>query len=793
MVNAYTDYNYDFKVDPTLFEDTILNLNEYLPGSLNEFNIQNVFKIRDPKRLKTHDYYLDVNNRLDLYNGELPSLFYDTSIKLTGYLIAIPVIKREFCVSVKRLDSKIVEKLELKKGERPKYLFSLWKIYCAANIVDDELPNELPMTAGGHIDTNSIFRRSFKTICFKPKPEQIKDDEFAKNIDEIELFIEFSLNKLEEDIAVEKLGNLLDTFSILLEYTSEAQYHKLKLNKKDEEKMRQDAMKELIISPITNFFNSLVLIHSRMRFKDVMAQKIKKKRPSDIWKAHVADNEKFPQELLDRIMFQNCRPDIPITLRVEDGLIPIAGIEMKDQDASGALELLKDNTDNISKFSTVFSQMLEYQIHLKFNTFILSNFSKSIYFEYPLMKGGTWEKGDNVDNEVNFEGVPFKYKPFENSGNCPTHNSMQFQLLMFLKYYDAIRRTLPTDDWLKNSNGEYILDKESYRLMDEGWKPDLFSQFIISLFRNGFKKKVAMVKMDKLPEETTKSTLEFPAEDFEKKNGLRGSTPKRLKVKKESSNATSPSVSTTDGSDVNFDLTKLFPTNASLEVSNYNLLSEFSNSRGTKLIIEGSDIFKTNTNISNKVFFKMFDLVNLQSLHNYINTAGMPRSEEKLQKFTKSEIHILASLAGQSTYFADIKETLIECYITEVTALKRIKKWNSTHGPDEQINSPKLLQYGWAYLELSSEGQSGYSYLGPFICTDYLEFISDNTYKDNPERVESFMKQKKLLSSAGIEHNDIKEDNFCFDKFDQAYFVDFDQSVIDDNLIYLEKYDLQRL
>ncbi|CCH43619.1 hypothetical protein BN7_3172 [Wickerhamomyces ciferrii] len=671
-----------------------------------------------------------------------------------------------FCTTSEDLNPKIVEKLELKEDERPKYLFSLWKIYCAANIVDDQLPNELPMTTDGHInaisDNDSIFNQSFKSIYLDPKykHEEIKDEDLLENIDELELFIEYSLNRMPENKAVLALSTLLRTF-----------YHfddALHSDEQDLDNWRKDAMKNLIVNPINNFINKLLKVHDvEYSLKTFMPKRIKPKRPSEVWESYKTHSDgKYPKELIDDIMFHNCQPDFPVTLESGNNKKSVCAIEMKGKDVSGILEDLKhsDNFPNISKFSR---QSIQYQIFMKLNSFMVSDFNRTIYFEYPL-RSGKWESDD--EEKVFFTGAPVKYKIFDNCGTYTSTNPIQLQLFLMLKFYDAFKRTVPTYKWLKEYNGKDELTESSD--LDEKDNPNLFNSFIISLFRNGFKKKVAMEKMDKIPGEITKTPLEFPAKDFEREKGGRNAS-KRLKV---------------DGNDINFDSSKLFPTNTNLKLSNYKLLNEYSNSRGIKIIIEGGDIFKSNTNISNKVFFKMFDLANLQNLH----AAGMPCYEKEFQKLTESEINILVTLADKPRDFKYILESLKRSYIREVTALKKINQWNSTHGIKNRINSPKLLQYGWTYLELPLEGKSGYAYWGPFICTEYLEFINDNKYKNNPKRIKNLNRQMEILSKAGIDHNDFKKDNFCFNKFDQAFFVDFDQSVIDDNR-YLKKYDFQRI
>ncbi|CCH43635.1 Transcriptional repressor XBP1 [Wickerhamomyces ciferrii] len=711
MVNSYTDYNYDFKTDPILFEDTIDNLNEYLPSSLNEFAIQNLFKIRQPDRLKTrHEYYLD------------------------------------FCKPREDLNPKIAERLELTEDERPKYFNSLWKIYVAANIVDEQLSNSPP---GGDKVSNtkynpgniSIFIDSFKSIKFESKPEEIKDEKLFDNIYELQLFIDYSLNNMDEKIAAKELAKLLNIFSTLHRYTSNSQHKKSRLDEKAQEKSRQESMNSFIVLPILQFINKLLSSNNEyIRFTNEMEKEIEPQRPRQIWKAHMVGNESYPKNLTNRRMFHNCEPDIPITLEdIEDGLIPIAGIEMRNQDLASQLERFQQ-TDNLSSLSKDFNLTSQYQIFMKLNSYLLSNFNQTIYFEYPL-NGGEW-KSYNEDDVV-FTGASLRYKLFDNSGNTPT-NSMQLQLLLMLKAYEGIRRKTSTDEWLKDSNGGYVLDKESYRLMDEGWKPDLFNPFVTSLFKSGFKQKAEFDKLEKITEEETKNQL-----------------------------------------------TKLFPKTANLKVSNYKILNKHSTYKGVKLVInESSDIFKGDSaNTSEKVFFKMFDLVNLQNLHSYISSSGIPHHKDEVQKFTESELSILSSLKGHMrSDFIPILEKLKNSYLREITALKRIKKWNSTHGPDEQINSPKLLQYGWAYLELPSEGQTGYSYWGPFICTEYFEFINDNDVRNNPKRVDNMRNQLINLKAAGIKHNDIKDDNICFDEFDQAHFIDYDCSIVDGNR-YLENGD----
>ncbi|CCH43622.1 hypothetical protein BN7_3175 [Wickerhamomyces ciferrii] len=748
MVNAYTGYNYDFHDDSILFEDTIDNLNEYLPQSLNEFNLQDLFRIRQQERLKTeYEYYLDVNNRKELYDGELPSLFDDES---------------------HGPNTKITKRLKLKKDERPNYFNNLWKIYYAAQIVNDWISSDVPMTAGGDeilnkkTDAGSIFSDAFKCIHFG-SIDEINDDEFARNIYELELFIEYSLNKMDGGSAECVLRPLLNTFSRLRIHNLGANKVNPSLERQDSEFIRKDASYEFTVKPMIYFVSQLLLVHDEYDVGYRSIDITKKTRPSVIWESLSSNGEPYPRSLRNEEMFHLFKPDFLITLiHPNDTIIPVCGIDMECHELSGIIE--SNKIDNFTKLSKIFREVAPFQIFNKFSSYIISDFNMSLYFEYPLGDGKWWS---NDEDEVHITGAPVKFKIFNNSGTTPA-DRIPLQLLLMLKIYDTIRRVLPMDTWLKDSNGEDILHEGSYRLLDQGWNEKVFNPFTISQFRYGFKRKIAVDKLGMIPVEATRSP---PGNVTEEK----GNATKRLKTGKKNS-----------------DSTKLFPINTSLKISNYRLLTEYSNSRGIKLVIEGVDIFKSNTNISNKVFFKMFDVANLKYLHSYVNIVGMPYYEEEFQGFTDSEIAVLFSLEYDFKDFEYIIESLKESYIKEITTLKRIKEWNSTHDKKEQINSPKLLHYGWTYLELLSKGQVEYSYWGPFICTEYLDFIKDNEYKDNPERTKNLSNQIEILSKAGITHNDVKKDNVCFDESDQAYLVDFGQSIVDGNK-YLENYDLERI
>ncbi|CCH43623.1 hypothetical protein BN7_3176 [Wickerhamomyces ciferrii] len=694
------------------------------------------------------------------------------------HLIAITVIKWEFCIPRRSLDSEIVKRLHLKKDERPRYFSSLWKLYVAVQIVYEPISNNAPKTAGGHKVSNTsisdngiIFSDAFKAIRFQSVGE-IKDDEFARNILELELFIEYSLNKIAELDSVDVLYQLLNTLDIL--HTDNLLYSGLSSNSK---KYRQDAMNSFIITPIIRFIRKLLWVHAFYNIQPRSTDTRKKTRPSVIWDSLNTSGEPYPKTLRDEEMFHLHAPDFLITLRHSNAsTTPVCGIDLEGSELHGELEL--NEHDNFTNLSKVFRRIAPKQLLNKFSSYIISDFTNSIYFEYPLGTGEWWS--DN-EEDVYITGAPLRFKLLNSNGDTSA-DSISLQLLLMLKLYDTIRRVLPMDTWLKDFNGTDILNKISYRLLDEGCNEDVFNPFIISQFRYGFKKNVAVEKMEK----PLKSHLGYVTNDT-------GNGRKRLTVEQLLFNDTSLSEGITSGSDRDFDTKKLFPTHANLKISNYTLLSEYSNNRGTKLIVEGPDLFKGNTNVSNKVFFKMFDLANSRYLHEYVIDVGMPYTEEQYEKFTDSEINIMSSLKEYSKDFKDIVGSIKKSYIREVTALRRINQWNSTHGIEEQVNSPRLLQYGWANLELLTEdGQLHYSYWGPFICTECFEFINDNELENHPKRIKNLRNQVKLLSNAGISHNDLREDNICFDQSDVAYLVDFDHSIVDGNK-YLEKYDFERI
>ncbi|CCH45458.1 hypothetical protein BN7_5040 [Wickerhamomyces ciferrii] len=586
-------------------------------------------------------------------------------------MIAIDEIKYEFCILGRESNFKIVKRLGLKKDEKPKFFNSLWKIFFAAPIVYDKFLSGSETDDKENIDNLSIFNHAFKSIRFQSIKE-IKDDEFLRNIKELELVIQYSLNKMGEREVKKGIESLLGSLST---------YGRCISIWDQDIRYRSEVMESLIMEPMFRFIHYLFSIDDEYHFHyDKYDQMINKTKPS--WE------------------FSKLLP------------------ENKD--------------DNFAKLSRIFREVVPFQIFSKFNSYIISNFNNSLYFEYPL-KDGEWES-DN-DEEVILDGAPVRYKLFDNGANPA--DSISLQLLLMLKIYDTIRKELCTDSWLKDSNGNDLLTTDE-----------------------------------------TADPIGYIVQDPRK---IRSS--KRLKIKRELESIKI------------FDPTKLFPTNVSLQTSNYELLEEYSYFHGIKLKIESSDIFKSNnSNISNKVFFKMFDLANLKYLQWYRYIVGTPSYKKDAKIFTQSEINVLSTIDYE--YVKDfnwILEVLKESYIKEITALKRINHWNSTHGKDDQINSPRLLQYGWTYLELlSSKGEVEYSYWGSFICTEYLEFIKDDQYEKNSKREKNLKKQIEILSKAGIDHNDIKADNYCFDEFDNAYLVDYGECIIDENR-YLEGYDLEKI
>ncbi|CCH41048.1 hypothetical protein BN7_585 [Wickerhamomyces ciferrii] len=684
-----------------------------------------------------------------------------------------------FCKPKEDLNSRIIERLDLKKHTRPNYFNSLWKIFSATPIVNDRVTNNASKTSAGYEESNettsdngSVFCDAFKTIRFH-SIEEIKDKDLARNMYELELFFEYSLNKMDERHAADALRRLLDTFTILQFKNSRSHFGN---SRQDFDILRYEALKDFIVKPILYFIGHLLLVHGKNAISSEPTYMIEKTRPSLIWDSLDASGEPYPKTLRDEEMFHSHVPDCLITLfQANASNSPVLGIHLEESELSEVLKSGK--TDNFSKLSKVLRRIVPFQVFNKLNSYIISDVNSSIYFEYPLDDGEWWS--DN-EEEVYITGAPVRFKLFNNTGKDLVE-SFSLQLLLLLKIYDKIKRKLPSNLWLESLNGN-VLEMGTYRSLDEGWKEDSFKPFIISQFRHGFKKNVAVDKMDQIPEEETRCSLGYAANDT-------GNSIKRLKVGKKLSNGTL----TYEDEVAPLYLTKMFTISSSLKVSNYQLLSAYSNSISAKLLVKGSEIFKSNTNISNKVFFKMFDLANLKYLHKYINTFGMPYFEEEFKKFTESELNTLVSL--DRCNFKDFKrilENLKKSFIREVTTLRRINQWNSTHEINERINSPKLLQYGWTYLELLSEGQVKYSYWGPFICTESLQFISDNEFKDNSRRTKNLNKQIKILSKAGIKHNDTKRDNVCFDNFDQAYLVDFGQSIVDDDR-YLENYDLQHI
>ncbi|CCH44023.1 hypothetical protein BN7_3580 [Wickerhamomyces ciferrii] len=609
----------------------------------------------------------------------------------------------------------------------------------------------------------SIFNHSFKNIKFQ-SVEEIKNDELYRNIHELELFIDYSLNKIDEMKAEEGLRSLLDVL-----YSNQLYVFNLGLDLGRDIKLRAEAMDRLILEPMFRFISYLLSIDNDIRF-ETFDRFIEKSKPSLIWDSLSSMDDDFgsyPKNLRDEEMFHSHISDFSLNLFDSNcSRIPICGIDIEGWEFSKILENNNKKTDgNFANLSKIFRQVAPFQIFGKFNSYIISNFNNTIYLEYPL-KDGKWESDNEED--VFIAGAPVRYKLFDNNADTPA-DSFSIQLSLLLKIYDTIRRKLCTDSWLKDSNGDDLLNQGTYRSLDEGWNEKKFNPFVISQFNHGFKKNVALNKMEMLQEEEIK--------DFK---NTRAS--KRLKLQKES-----------EGDKI-FDSTKLFPTNVSLKTSNYELLEQYSYFRGIKLIIDQTSIFKSNTsNISNKVFFKMFDLANVKYLHWYRTIVGMPYYEDEAKEFNQSEINVLFTLEDHSKNFKHILENIKESYIKEITALKKINHWNSTHGKSDHINTPNLLQYGWTNLELlSSEGKLKYSYWGPFICTECLEFINDNEYEKNSQREKNLNEQIKILYKSGIDHNDIRKYNYCFDEYDNAYLVDYGQSIIDDNR-YLENYDLQKI
>ncbi|CCH44805.1 hypothetical protein BN7_4374 [Wickerhamomyces ciferrii] len=691
--------------------------------------------------------------------------------------LAISAIRREFCISYKRFDSKNIKRLKLKKGERPKFLNSFWKLFVSTPMVHDLISNyteksDEKQANNLFIDSGALlFHDAFKSIHFQSIKE-IKNDELYQNFAELELFIDYSLDKMEEDEAVDNLNSLLWTFRILHDENSSDAISKFKTF--DLGKDIQNAMNNFIVIPMIHFIGSLLFsINDKSKYWiDFRSSSlIKKTRPSEFWKSISDDDDnRYPPTLRDEEMFHSHLADSLITLDSKDRLTFICGIDLEGPKLIS--EALKNHkTNNFAELSKTFRKIGPFQTFNKLGSYIISDFNRTLYFEYPLNNGKWWS--DNED-DVSVIDAPVRYKLIDNSGSIQA-DFLTLQSLLFLKIYDTIRRELPKDSWLKDSNGNDVLTTGAYRLLDEGWNQDLFNPFVLSQFKHGFKKNVGVEKMGNIPRDETKTSKKSPTNDHRKTRSS-----KRLKLKSELEG-------TTNGNDENFDSTKLFPINTNLKVSNYKLLEEYTFYKGVKLKINGTDIFKPNTNISNKVFFKMFDLSNLKYLHRYAIINGMPYTEEDAKEFNQSEINILASLEYGYKDFKYVLKDIKESYLKEITALKKINQWNLTHEEKDQINSPKLLQYGWTYLELFSEGQPKYCYWGPFICTEFLEFMNDNE-KDTPKRIENFNKQLKLLSRARIKHNDIKKDNFCFNENDEAYLVDYGRSIIKDNG-YLENYD----
>ncbi|CCH44040.1 hypothetical protein BN7_3599 [Wickerhamomyces ciferrii] len=745
MVSALTDFDYDLTGNAILMEDTIDNMQFcFVESSLYEFKLQELFKIRQKDKLNTEcDYYLDIKDtekfdkaisylRLDFCTPNFPLIIKD----------------EEYGSSDKNYIQIIRNKVKLMPGkEYPEFILGMWYIAFDINLLINWLPYGSTSNQNVH-QSQSKFSRAFKLIEFEDIKELRKED-FKANIYQLEYFIKKSLMKFNRKELIRMLEILL------MDYKS-SNINSCRGKANDDEVTRESILrsdlKYNIVKPLLNFLFELINVHfdegSHYRFSQIDSDKILIETPSQVWNKISGDiGENYPSDLVDYQLFENTK-DMHIVTKLksrQDLSFNCFGIEtMTNPHLFGKL----DPSNKFKDLNAVFRESSQHLIRNRLSRYMVTDLIEALYFELPVSTDGYWSGKDDPDHVV-LKKAPLKYLYFDNS-KVREPETLSFQCLIALQVFEQIKKIISENII---SYKEVNCHDADYRNFDESTDEN-YNKFILELMKNGFKKK----------QEITKASInrEFNSPS----HNIRSKTQKRVRL--------NPNY--TDN---------LFNLKIQMETENFEILEGFAYASSLKLFLSSKEFLNKITirnqyqddQLSDQVFCKIYDLFQMPIL--FRNSKIISWSEDtQYEKLDQIQKNILYSLEDNN--IKDLNEWINDMkglFFQEIIALKKIEDWNSINDEQNQINTAKLLQYGW-FDDLTLGDK--YSLFGPFLILEKIDFINDNKISSF-KRKENFRKQIELLKKAGISHEDLSNKyNYCFNQNEECFIVDFGMSTVDD-------------
>ncbi|CCH44060.1 hypothetical protein BN7_3619 [Wickerhamomyces ciferrii] len=236
-------------------------------------------------------------------------------------------------------------------------------------------------------------------------------------------------------------------------------------------------------------------------------------------------------------------------------------------------------------------------------------------------------------------------------------------------------------------------------------------------------------------------------------------------------------------------LDDIFDLRTRMKTKDFEVLVKFTDASSFKLFCSSKEVLEImdmrdqyqNYELSDQVFCKIYDIDLLKLL--FRNKSRRYIAEE----FDQVHFNIMESLEEVKNIKFWIDYNMKRFLFKEHIALKRIESWNSMNDESNQINTAKLLQYGWA--DDFTMGDDKYSLFGPFLIFEKIDFINDNEISSSKRREESFRKQAKLLKRSGISHGSLHKYNYCFNQDDECFIIDFGNSTVDDDSILDDIFD----
>ncbi|CCH45019.1 hypothetical protein BN7_4598 [Wickerhamomyces ciferrii] len=760
MVTAIKNFEYDLKRNSILMEDTIVNVEScFVKSRLYDFKLQDLFKIHQKNKLETEaDYYVDVEDTEKLCE-------------------AIDELRYEFCNP--RLLDIIEDKVDfLPDTNYPKYYLGIWYIAFEIDLLIQWPPSQTSHTKDSSTSSeqaandNSKFTRGFKLLEFDNVKELRKDD-FKANFYQLEYFIKQSLMKFDHRKITDILNELLFNCIKCLE-TSSSSYNPEFQDTEEEMNFLQEGFNTSILKPLLDFFNGLINVHCGdpdNSSKFLKSGNIPATSPSKILKEISTETgEGYPSDLINFPLF-NGSEDISVKLRVNQGSVNCFGAQMLDLNHSNKF----DPSTKFKGLNTVFRKSLQYILPRHYTHFMLTNFIKTLYFEFPVSTGGVWNGDD--PNHVILKKEPLYFFLFDNS-KVRDPDKMSLQAMLALQVFDIIRKIMPENIISFKGMDQHI--GASYRVIDESTDVK-FGNFSLDLMKNGFKKKQGITrksskrgnnedclnKIDYIPASQNTKAKKISNKRFKKSNKFQRQPNCKL----------------------NQYLDGIFDLQIQMETKDFEVLVDFTNASSFKLFVSSKEFLNKITirdqykdyALSDQVFCKIYDTFQLKDLFSYSSRISGSKDFDDVQ------LNIMNSLEDIKDIDEWINHDMKRHLFKEIIALKRIESWNSMNDESNQINTAKLLQYGW--FDDLTLGNDKYSLFGPFMIFEKIDFINDNEIS-SLKREESFNKQVELLKKAGITHGDLENKyNYCFNSDGKCFIVDFDMSTVDNDSILENVFD----